>query len=57
MNDEFYIPTGRVDHIIQVLIDQPPVLSPHYVYGEIIKETVGLWETFEFESEFRERRG
>lgn len=52
MNDKFYVPASRFDHIVQVSIDHPPIVSPRPADIEGIKETVVLWETLEFESEF-----
>jgi len=57
MNNNLNIPASRVDHIVQVSIDHPPIVSPHPADVEGIKEMVTLWETLEFESEFREHRG
>lgn len=57
LNGEFYIPASRVDQIVQDSINYPPVVSPHHVEVELVKEMEVRWETLEFESEFREHRG
>ena len=56
LDNQPYIPSNHLNHVVQVSVDHSAPISPHLIVGEDLGMG-NYWDAVEFEGKLRERRG